>query len=180
MVSSSQNTNKSLHSLLATKLTNVTIPPSSSSSSSPQDFNFNDVFSPPTTSSDATPPSLLVIHNRSQSFVGPSPHFTPTSSSFLSPFVVESDSDKDENDAVSEKDEEPAVQKFGPSDFEILIVMGRGAFRKAETDILTKVVHPIIVQLRYSFQTKSKLYLIMDFMNEGHLFYHTALDKNML
>ncbi|XP_004308585.1 PREDICTED: serine/threonine-protein kinase Sgk2-like [Fragaria vesca subsp. vesca] len=118
MVSSSQNTNKSLHSLLATKLTNLTIPPSSSSSSSPQDFDFNDVFSPPTTSSDATPPSLLVIHNRSQSF--------------------------------------------------------------AETDILTKVVHPIIVQLRYSFQTKSKLYLIMDFMNEGHLFYHTALNKNML
>ncbi|KAL6181537.1 hypothetical protein ACLB2K_048192 [Fragaria x ananassa] len=207
MVSSSQNTNKSLHSLLAEKLTNLTIPPSSSSSP-PQDFDFNDVFGPPTSSStDAAPPQLLVIHNRSHSFVGPSPRFTPTSSSFLRPFAA----DEDENDAVSEKDEEPAVRKFGPSDFEILRVVGRGAFgkvfqvrkkrcdgeedgdglyamkvmrketvikknhvdyMKAERDILTKVVHPFIVQLRYSFQSKSKLYLIMDFMNGGHLFYH--------
>ncbi|XP_004299621.1 PREDICTED: serine/threonine-protein kinase AtPK2/AtPK19-like [Fragaria vesca subsp. vesca] len=211
MVSSSQNSNKSLHSLLAARLTNLTIPPSSSSSSPPQDFDFNDVFGPPTASSDAAPPPLLVIHNRSHSFVGPSPRFTPTSSSFLRPFAAESDSDEDENDAVSEKDEEPAVRKFGPSDFEILRVVGRGAFgkvfqvrkkrcdgeedgdglyamkvmkketvikknhvdyMKAERDILTKVVHPFIVQLRYSFQTKSKLYLIMDFMNGGHLFYH--------
>ncbi|XP_043707473.1 serine/threonine-protein kinase AtPK2/AtPK19-like isoform X2 [Telopea speciosissima] len=45
-------------------------------------------------------------------------------------------------------------------------------YMKAERDILTKVVHPFIVQLRYSFQTKSKLYLILDFINGGHLFYH--------
>ncbi|KAL6178145.1 hypothetical protein ACLB2K_049664 [Fragaria x ananassa] len=212
MVSSSQNSNKSLHSLLAARLTNLSIPPSSSSSP-PQDFDFNDVFGPPTSSTDAAPAPFPVIHNRSHSFVGPSPRFTPTSSSFLSPFAAESDSDEDGNDAVSEaaKDEEPAVRKFGPSDFEILRVVGRGAFgkvfqvrkkrcdgeedgdglyamkvmrketvikknhvdyMKAERDILTKVVHPFIVQLRYSFQSKSKLYLIMDFMNGGHLFYH--------
>ncbi|PIN05703.1 Ribosomal protein S6 kinase [Handroanthus impetiginosus] len=45
-------------------------------------------------------------------------------------------------------------------------------YMRAERDILTKVVHPFIVQLRYSFQTKSKLYLILDFINGGHLFYH--------
>ncbi|OMP07094.1 hypothetical protein COLO4_07632 [Corchorus olitorius] len=45
-------------------------------------------------------------------------------------------------------------------------------YMKAERDILTKVVHPFIVQLRYSFQTKSKLYLILDFVNGGHLFFH--------
>ncbi|PQP97054.1 serine/threonine-protein kinase AtPK1/AtPK6 [Prunus yedoensis var. nudiflora] len=45
-------------------------------------------------------------------------------------------------------------------------------YMKAERDILTKVVHPFIVQLRYSFQTNSKLYLIMDFINGGHLFFH--------
>ncbi|GMH16821.1 hypothetical protein Nepgr_018662 [Nepenthes gracilis] len=45
-------------------------------------------------------------------------------------------------------------------------------YMKSERDILTKVVHPFIVQLRYSFQTKSKLYLILDFINGGHLFFH--------
>ncbi|KAG4155078.1 hypothetical protein ERO13_D03G089900v2 [Gossypium hirsutum] len=45
-------------------------------------------------------------------------------------------------------------------------------YMRAERDILTKVVHPFIVQLRYSFQTKSKLYLILDFINGGHLFFH--------
>lgn len=84
------------------------------------------------------------------------------------------------------------ARKFGPSDFEMLRVVGKGAFgkvfqvrkkssddddgdgdglfamkvmrkdtvikknhvdyMKAERDILTKIVHPFIVQLRYSFQ----------------------------
>lgn len=44
-------------------------------------------------------------------------------------------------------------------------------YMKAERDILTKVLHPFIVQLRYSFQTKSKLYLVLDFINGGHLFF---------
>lgn len=103
---------------------------------------------------------------------------------------------------------------MGPGDFEILRMVGQGAFgkvfqvrkkgidenfdngqddgifamkvmrkdtiikknhvdyMKAERDILTKVVHPFIVQLQCSFQTKSKLYLILDFINGGHLFYH--------
>ncbi|KAK3014925.1 hypothetical protein RJ639_009941, partial [Escallonia herrerae] len=42
---------------------------------------------------------------------------------------------------------------------------------KAERDILTKVDHPFIVQLRYSFQTKYRLYLVLDFVNGGHLFF---------
>lgn len=95
-------------------------------------------------------------------------------------------------------------QKLGPQDFELLRVVGQGAFgkvfqvrrkgssdifamkvmtkdkiikgnhvdyMKAERDILSKVVHPFIVQLRYSFQTKTKLYLILDFINGGHLFF---------
>uniref|UniRef100_A0A7I4CRG1 non-specific serine/threonine protein kinase n=1 Tax=Physcomitrium patens TaxID=3218 RepID=A0A7I4CRG1_PHYPA len=96
------------------------------------------------------------------------------------------------------------VEKLGPQDFELLRVVGQGAFgkvfqvqkkgtseiyamkvmrkekiiernhgdyMKAERDILTKVVHPFIVQLQYSFQTKSKLYLVLDFINGGHLFF---------
>ncbi|CAM6129619.1 unnamed protein product [Calypogeia fissa] len=46
-----------------------------------------------------------------------------------------------------------------------------GGYMKAERDILTKVVHPFIVQLQYSFQTRTKLYLILDFINGGHLFF---------
>lgn len=54
---------------------------------------------------------------------------------------------------------------------EEIIEKNQGDYMKAERDILTKVVHPFIVQLRYSFQTKSKLYLILDFINGGHLFF---------
>lgn len=44
-------------------------------------------------------------------------------------------------------------------------------YMKAERDILTKIVHPFIVKLRYLFQKKSKLYLILNFINGGHLFF---------
>nr|AUS89398.1 serine-threonine protein kinase 2 [Sesuvium portulacastrum] len=95
-------------------------------------------------------------------------------------------------------------QKVGLEDFEVLKVVGQGAFgkvyqvrkmgtseiyamkvmrkdkimernhaeyMKAERDILTKIDHPFIVQLRYSFQTKYRLYLVLDFINGGHLFF---------
>ncbi|MFS7941686.1 putative non-specific serine/threonine protein kinase [Helianthus anomalus] len=39
---------------------------------------------------------------------------------------------------------------------------------KVERDILTKVDHLFIIQLRYSFQTKYRLYLVLDFVNGGH------------
>jgi p70 ribosomal S6 kinase len=44
-------------------------------------------------------------------------------------------------------------------------------YMRAERDILTVIHHPYVVQLRYSFQTSQKLYLIMDFVNGGHLFF---------
>ena len=34
------------------------------------------------------------------------------------------------------------------------------------------MLHPYIVTLRFSFQTPSKLYLVLDFMNGGHLFFN--------
>ncbi|MBA0678125.1 hypothetical protein Goari_019487, partial [Gossypium aridum] len=146
-----------------------------------------------------------VIHTRSHSYVGPSPRYTVSSSLPLQ-IQTETEYEAEEQD----DDEEEAKPKIGPEDFEILRVVGQGAFGKvfqvrkkgrndedgdglfamkvmkkvtiikknhvdymrAERDILTKVVHPFIVQLRYSFQTKSKLYLILDFINGGHLFFH--------
>lgn len=43
---------------------------------------------------------------------------------------------------------------------------------KNEKLFLENVDHPFIVKLRYSFQSGSKLYLVMDFMQGGnHHFY---------
>ncbi|CAA6655757.1 unnamed protein product [Spirodela intermedia] len=164
------------------------------------EYDFSDVFGHDPTalnpSSSESPAARLlveIIHARSHSLVGPSPRLI-TSSSF-----------KDETAAAAAAaaaaGEESSDEEVGPSDFEILRLVGRGAFGKvflvrkkifamkvmrketiikrnqveymrAERDILTKITHPFIVQLRYSFQTKSKLYLILDFINGGHLFFH--------
>ncbi|KAI8473226.1 MAG: kinase-like domain-containing protein [Monoraphidium minutum] len=99
----------------------------------------------------------------------------------------------------------PPSTRVGPRDFDILRVVGQGAFGKVfqvrhrangrlyamkvmrkerilqrdhgdyvrgERDVLTAVLHPYIVTLRFSFQTPSKLYLVLDFINGGHLFYN--------
>ncbi|XP_054821562.1 serine/threonine-protein kinase AtPK2/AtPK19-like isoform X2 [Prosopis cineraria] len=236
MVSTSQK--KNLHSLLAANLGKLTIPSSSSSSSTTthHDFDFLPFSShdPNPSPSTAIPGSPQVIQSRSHSFVGPSPLFAQSSNSLA--FLDELDSQSDDEaeiDALSGLGSDCAVGekqvgvrdsgeelacKIGPGDFQILRVVGQGAFgkvfqvrkksdrvdgegdggggngdsifamkvmrketiikknhvdyMKAERDILTKVVHPFIVQLRYSFQSKSKLYLILDFINGGHLFFH--------
>ena len=54
---------------------------------------------------------------------------------------------------------------------EVIIEREQTDYMKAERDILTVIHHPFIVTLRYSFQTTQKLYLIMDFVNGGHLFF---------
>jgi len=42
----------------------------------------------------------------------------------------------------------------------------------AEKNILMKFDHPFIMSLHYSFQTDDKLFLVMDFVNGGEMFYH--------
>ncbi|XP_061360284.1 serine/threonine-protein kinase AtPK2/AtPK19-like [Gastrolobium bilobum] len=219
MVSTYEKKKKSLHSLMAANLSKLTIPSSSSSNESPSPSA-----SASTSTSTSTSTSIVsphVIHSRSHSFVGPSPRFR-TSSNSLFLLTEEEDSESDEKPVIVSSVSEPTatatasekvVHKIGPGDFQILRVVGQGAFgkvflvrkkgdffdgdgdgdgvfamkvmrketiirknhvdyMKAERDILTKVLHPFIVQLRYSFQTKSKLYLILDFINGGHLFFH--------
>ncbi|KAL6524384.1 hypothetical protein OROHE_016055 [Orobanche hederae] len=241
---SAANQKKSIHSILASRLTHLHIPSSPSSAEDPsQDFDFADLFGPTAAAASSSPSSSAlflgdpqVIHHRSHSFLGPSPRFTLSKS--LPPFERDGadelyytssgddDGGGDVKDGILERESggvceggvdgvvgdggELEVKKVGPGDFEIMRVIGKGAFGKvfqvrmkgkigddgdgifamkvtrkdiiiknnhvdymrAERDILTKVVHPFIVQLRYSFQTKSKLYLILDFINGGHLFYH--------
>jgi tRNA A-37 threonylcarbamoyl transferase component Bud32 len=45
-----------------------------------------------------------------------------------------------------------------------------------EKHVLQKIQHPFIVKLHYSFQTKDKLYMIMDYVNGGELFFHLKQD----
>ncbi|KAG0477423.1 hypothetical protein HPP92_013806 [Vanilla planifolia] len=161
-----------------------------------------------------------IIQNRSHSLVGPSPrisHFlqlskltlyeTENSLELVQCSSVEINCEEEEssaNDAKGNDMPTTEVSSVGLDDFEVLKLVGQGAFgkvfqvkkkgtsdifamkvmrkdkimeknhaeyMKAERDILTKVDHPFIVQLRYSFQTKYRLYLVLDFVNGGHLFF---------
>lgn len=205
MVSTSQ---KGLHSLLSANLKKLTITPPSASS---PDFDFSEVFGPltphhnnnsaqslaSTSSASAFLADPPVIHHRSHSFVGPSPRYTLSSSLPLQIQELENETENESLEIASASDSEiKSEKKIGPGDFEILRVVGQGAFgkvfqvrkkgdrddsngggsdgdgiyamkvmrketiikknhvdyMKAERDILTKVMHPFIVQLRYSFQ----------------------------
>lgn len=42
----------------------------------------------------------------------------------------------------------------------------------SEKRILQMIAHPFIVTLRFAFQTKEKLYLVLDFLSGGELFFH--------
>lgn len=180
----------------------------------------------------------VVIHNRSHSLVGPSScvskslkvstlvlHETEDSVELLDCVKQLSIKESKESSIEDCADGKPLenVNGYGnkvPSvsieDFEVLKVVGQGAFAKvyqvrkihtseiyamkvmrkdrimeknhadymkAERDILTKIDHPFIVQLKYSFQTKYRLYLVLDFINGGHLFfqlYHHGLFREDL
>lgn len=151
----------------------------------------------------------VVIHNRSHSLVGPSSFVSQYLK--LSKLTIQETDDSEEVAVCAEKDtieklddvvyekyleviDVPSmkVQSVGIEDFEVLKVVGQGAFAKvfqvrkkgtseiyamkvmrkdkimeknhaeymkAERDILTKIDHPFIVQLRYSFQVLSTLTL---------------------
>jgi len=42
----------------------------------------------------------------------------------------------------------------------------------AERQVLAQIQHPFIVNLKFSFQTEDKLYLVLSFVNGGELFLH--------
>jgi len=56
------------------------------------------------------------------------------------------------------------------------VVLRKKMLRKtnAERAIMEKVNHPFIMTLHKAYQTNSKLYLLMDFVQGGELFYHLA------
>lgn len=48
---------------------------------------------------------------------------------------------------------------------------------KAERKILGALHHPFLVRMRYAFQTKEKLYLVLDYYKGGELFFHLKAQK---
>jgi len=44
----------------------------------------------------------------------------------------------------------------------------------AEKNVLRMIHHPFIVSLKYSFQSGNKLYMILDYINGGELFFHLS------
>lgn len=46
------------------------------------------------------------------------------------------------------------------------------SYMRAERDIMTKVDFPFVVGLKFSFQTDEKLFLVMDYLSGGELFFH--------
>ncbi|KAL2509793.1 Serine/threonine-protein kinase AtPK2/AtPK19 [Forsythia ovata] len=172
-----------------------------------------------------------VIYNRSHSLVGPSAcvsqslklsgltiHETEDPIELVDCIIEETRKEDQELSGKDSVDKDVNVMKVkavGLEDFEVLKVVGQGAFgkvyqvrkkgtseiyamkvmrkdkvmeknhveyMKAERDILTQIDHPFIVQLRCSFQTKYRLYLVLDFINGGHLFfqlYHHGLFRNL-
>jgi len=46
------------------------------------------------------------------------------------------------------------------------------AHTKAEKTILAKIQHPFIIKLHWAFQTDQKLYMVLDYINGGELFFH--------
>ncbi|XP_071732720.1 serine/threonine-protein kinase AtPK2/AtPK19-like [Rutidosis leptorrhynchoides] len=194
-------------------------------SAAPVDFelDFNDVFgaapqvSPAFNIDDLVYDEPEVICSRSHSLVGPTT-FTSQSMKLSKITLHETEYDLVEgvNTMALEDHEKTTLilndddgnllnnSSVGLDDFEVLKVVGQGAFAKvfqvrkhgsseifamkvmrkdrifekdhaeymkAERDILTKVDHPFIVQLKYSFQTKHRLFLVLDFINGGHLFF---------
>lgn len=46
----------------------------------------------------------------------------------------------------------------------------------SENYVLKNINHPFIVNLKYAFQTKHHLYMVIDYLNGGELFYHLTHD----
>lgn len=55
---------------------------------------------------------------------------------------------------------------------DVVVREGMVANTKAEKAILQTIDHPYIVKLHYAFQTKERLYLILDLLPGGELFFH--------
>lgn len=59
------------------------------------------------------------------------------------------------------------------------VIAARGEIEHTRTEksVLSKIDHPFLAKLYWSFQTGENLYLVMDFINGGELFHHLSQQK---
>eukprot|EP01123_Difflugia_compressa_P012971 TRINITY_DN577_c0_g1_i1.p1 TRINITY_DN577_c0_g1~~TRINITY_DN577_c0_g1_i1.p1 ORF type:complete len:474 (-),score=112.71 TRINITY_DN577_c0_g1_i1:143-1564(-) len=59
------------------------------------------------------------------------------------------------------------------------VIAARGEIEHTRTErsVLSKLDHPFLAKLHWSFQSEENLYFIMDFINGGELFHHLAIEK---
>lgn len=55
---------------------------------------------------------------------------------------------------------------------EMLIQTNNVSYTITERNILRNIRHPFIASLYYAFQTKGKVYLVMEFLNGGQMLFH--------
>lgn len=60
---------------------------------------------------------------------------------------------------------------------EKIMKMNQQKNTQSERKILESVNHPFIVKLHFAFQTPTKLYFVMDFLNGGELFFHLRREQ---
>jgi serum/glucocorticoid-regulated kinase 2 len=53
-----------------------------------------------------------------------------------------------------------------------LVARKQVAHTKTERKVLEDISHPFVCNLKYAFQTDTKLYMVFDFFNGGELFFH--------
>jgi len=77
------------------------------------------------------------------------------------------------------------VKKKGSGELHAMKVIRKEAIVKShqikgalvERTILQEMQHPFIVKLQYAFQTQNKLYLVLDFLAGGELFFHLRKER---
>ena len=143
--------------------------------------------------------SVILIQQDNRISTTMEPTTTTTTSSPLTPPVEPSvlnvpgnDNNKNKNNFVTLKDFEllkvigmgsfgkvlQVKQKYTQQVLAMKVISKRLLHKKisyidniqAERDILTKIRHPFVVNMHCSFQTREKLFIIMDFLSGGELF----------
>lgn len=77
------------------------------------------------------------------------------------------------------------VKKVGEDEIYAMKVLNKSVIKKknqiehtkTERNILGKIDHPFIVGMKYAFQTRDKLYFVLDYCPGGELFYHLGKAK---
>ena len=60
---------------------------------------------------------------------------------------------------------------------EAIIQRNQVEHTRAERQILEAIDHPFLMKLHYAFQTKTKLYIVMDYLTGGELFFHLKNER---